>query len=89
MAVLLTTSAGVFQWNLKELVPRKKFNASSNDGILSSAVNNDRLPQETFCLLTIGDEVAVSDEGGITLFSLANDAQRKLKGIKVSLGRLS
>ena len=39
MACVLTTSGGVYQWNLKELVPRKRFSATGNDKVLSSAVN--------------------------------------------------
>jgi hypothetical protein len=82
MAVVLTTSGGVFHWNLKELVPRKRFTASNDDGILSSAMNPDGISLLT--RLTAGDEVAVSDDGGIAIFSLADDTQRKLKGVTVS-----
>ena len=41
MAALHTTSGGVYQWNLKELVPRKKFASSNNDGIVSAALSPD------------------------------------------------
>lgn len=30
-----------------------------------------------------GTDVAVSDDAGITIYSLVNDTQKKLKGIKV------
>lgn len=82
MAVVLTTSGGVFHWNIKELVPRKRFSASNDVGILSSAMNPDGISSLT--RLTVGDEVAVSDDGGITIFSLVDDSQRKIKGVKVS-----
>ena len=39
MAALLTTSGGVYDWNLKELVPRRKFVASGAEGIVCSALS--------------------------------------------------
>jgi hypothetical protein len=47
MAVLLTTSGGVYLWNLKELVPRKKFVSTGGDGVLCSAVSPNGIPAIT------------------------------------------
>jgi hypothetical protein len=47
MAVLLTTSGGVYLWNLKELVPRKKFVSTGSDGVLCSAVSPNGIPAIT------------------------------------------
>jgi hypothetical protein len=81
MVVLLTTKEGVFQWNPKELITRKKFTKSGDDEILSSALRPDGTRRDA---LIVGAEIAVSEKRGITLFSLVNDTQRKLKGVKVA-----
>jgi len=40
MAVLLSTSAGIYQWNIRERVPEKRY-SSSDRGIISATISPD------------------------------------------------
>lgn len=44
MAVLLSTSGGVYHWNVKERVPVKTFPASVKGGIVSATLSPDGIP---------------------------------------------
>jgi hypothetical protein len=41
MAVVLSTSGGVYHWNVKERTPVRKFPACSIDGILTTTLSPD------------------------------------------------